>query len=102
MAGGSFPISPSQIMIIECWQEFLARKEQTKPDAETARVMQIFVAVRIPSILAPSIQLRNLEAPVLNTWRFLVGPEVRTHPRSFETTCAFTISISKQGFGSGS
>ena len=42
MAGGSFPISPSKIMIMNAGKSFW-HEEQTKPDGETARVMQIFV-----------------------------------------------------------
>jgi quercetin 2,3-dioxygenase len=72
-AGGNFPISPSQIMVMNAGNGFW-HEEQTKPDGETARVMQIFVRPHTVD-LAPSIQLRNLEAPVPNTWRFLVGPE---------------------------
>ena len=72
-AGGNFPISPSQIMVMNAGKSFW-HKEQTKPDGETARVMQIFVRPHTVD-LAPFIQLRNLEAPVPNTWRFLAGPE---------------------------
>jgi redox-sensitive bicupin YhaK (pirin superfamily) len=36
--------------------------------------MQIFVRPHTVD-LAPAIQLRNLEAPLPNVWRFLVGPE---------------------------
>jgi quercetin 2,3-dioxygenase len=43
-AGGNFPISPSQIMVMNAGKSFW-HKEQTKPD-ETARVMQIFVRHR--------------------------------------------------------
>jgi quercetin 2,3-dioxygenase len=73
MAGGSFQISPRQIMVMNAGKS-LWHEEQTKPDGETARVMQIFVRPHTID-LAPSIQLRNLDAPVHNTWRFLVGPE---------------------------
>jgi redox-sensitive bicupin YhaK (pirin superfamily) len=73
MAGGSFPISPRQIMVMNAGKSFW-HEEQTKPDGETARVMQIFVRPHTVD-LTPSIQLRNLETPVPDTWRFLVGPE---------------------------
>jgi redox-sensitive bicupin YhaK (pirin superfamily) len=72
-AGGSFPISAGQIMVMNAGKSFW-HEEQTKQDGDTARVMQIFVRPHTVD-LAPSVQLRNLEAPVPNTWRFLVGPQ---------------------------
>jgi redox-sensitive bicupin YhaK (pirin superfamily) len=78
MAGGNFPISPSQIMVMNAGKGFW-HEEQTKSGSDTARVMQIFVRPHTVD-LAPSIQLRNVKAPVPNRWRFLVGPEESDAP----------------------
>src|SRR6195256_2610394 len=78
MAGGSFPISPRQIMVMNAGKSFW-HEELTKPDGETARVMQIFVRPHTVD-LAPSIQIRNLEASLHTTRGFLVGPEASTAP----------------------
>jgi len=92
MAGGSFPISPSQIMVMNAGKSFW-HEEQTRPEGETARVMQIFVRPHTVD-LAPSIQLRNLEAPVPNTWRFLVGPQGSAAPAIIRNDmCLYDIHL---------
>jgi redox-sensitive bicupin YhaK (pirin superfamily) len=72
-AGGGFPISPSQIMVMDAGKG-VRHEEQTKPDGDTLRAMQIFVRPHTVD-LAPSIQLKDLEAALPDSWRFLVGPE---------------------------
>src|SRR5882762_3728961 len=97
LAGGSFSISPSQIKVMNAGKSFW-HEEQTKPDGETARVMQISCG-RTPSISRPpsSLGTSRFRCPIPGG--FSSDQRIRTRPRSFETTCAFTISISKQGFG---
>src|SRR5258706_8070522 len=55
MAGGSFPISPSQIMVMNAGKSFW-HEEQTKPDGDPTSVMQIFMRP-YTVVLAPVIQL---------------------------------------------
>ena len=71
--GAHFPITASQIVVMNAGKGFW-HEEQTKSDGETAKLMQIFVRPHTVD-LEPSLQLKDLEAPVPNGWRFLVGPE---------------------------
>ena len=71
--GARFPISARQIMVMNAGKSFW-HEEQTMPDGETAKLMQIFVRPHTVD-LRPSLQLKDLGVPVANTWRFLVGPE---------------------------
>jgi redox-sensitive bicupin YhaK (pirin superfamily) len=72
-AGGRFSITASQIMVMNAGRSFW-HEESSPNDGETAKMMQIFVRPHTVD-LEPSIQLKNIDAPTLNIWRFLVGPE---------------------------
>jgi redox-sensitive bicupin YhaK (pirin superfamily) len=71
--GAQFPISSREIMVMNAGKSFW-HEERTKPDGETAKLMQIFVRPHTVN-LNPSLQLKDLGIPAPNIWRFLVGPE---------------------------
>lgn len=72
-AGGRFSVSASQIMVMNAGKGFW-HEESTPADGETAKMMQIFVRPHTVD-LEPSIQVKDIGAPTLDTWRLLVGPE---------------------------
>ena len=77
-AGGRFPVSADQIMVMNAGKSFW-HEEGVPADAETAKMMQIFVRPHTV-YLQPSIQVETVGTPMLNTWRFLVGPEGSNAP----------------------
>src|SRR5258708_4646574 len=96
-AGGSFPISAGQIMVMNAGKS-LWHEEQTKQDGEQ-RASCRFSCGRTQSISRPPSNsgTSRLRCPILGG--FSSDLRIRTRPRSFVTTCASTISILKQGFG---
>ena len=77
-AGGRFPVDANQIMVMNTGKSFW-HEEGIPVDGETAKMMQIFVRPHTVD-LEPSIQLKDIGAPMLDTWRFLVGPEGSNAP----------------------